>query len=144
MYVNVDPSNTACVAALQTYEMCVKDLYKGDILEPKCLFVSPEANRRSMKEKSTNFILSPPRIPELWCRTFNYAMSYVWANNMEVQDALHVRKGLVPYWSRCNRTLSYTKNVPSVVQVNRYLSTKRLVLLVESGDRDMVVPFVGT
>ncbi|XP_021643002.2 serine carboxypeptidase-like 18 [Hevea brasiliensis] len=147
-YVDVDPSNTACVAALGTYEMCIKDLYTNDILEPSCVFAShrenPETVRRSAKENPKNFILSPPRIPELWCRNFNYVLAYVWSNNLEVQDALHVRKGAVSTWQRCNQTLSYTKDVQSVIDVHRYLSNKGLEVLVQNGDRDMVVPFVAT
>ncbi|KAJ0011152.1 hypothetical protein Pint_33645 [Pistacia integerrima] len=148
-YVNIDPANTKCVAAYELYEKCVKDLFRNDILEPKCTFASPDVDQREMphralQEDHTNFILSPPKIPDLWCRTFNYALSYMWANNDQVQDALHIRKGYVKDWKRCNKSISYTKDVLSVVDVHRYLSTKRLQVLVESGDRDMVVPFVGT
>ncbi|XP_044489158.1 serine carboxypeptidase-like 18 isoform X2 [Mangifera indica] len=132
----------------ELYE-CVKDLYRSDILEPKCTFASPnvdqeEMPRRALQENPANFILSPPKIPDFWCRNFNYALSYMWANNDQVQDALHVRKGLVSDWKRCNKSLSYTKDVLSVVDVHRYLSTKGLQVLVECGDRDLVVPFVGT
>uniref|UniRef100_A0A2N9J1G3 Serine carboxypeptidase-like 18 n=1 Tax=Fagus sylvatica TaxID=28930 RepID=A0A2N9J1G3_FAGSY len=147
-YVNVDPSNTECVLALGYYQKCIKDLFRNDILEPKCAFATPKLNteldRRSLEENPTDFILSPPRIPEYWCRNFNYALSYVWSNDDTVQDALHVRKGFVLDWKRCNKSLSYTKDILSVVDVHRYLSKKRLQVLVESGDRDMVVPFVGT
>ena len=147
-YVNVQPSNARCVVALEYYEKCIKELYRNDILEPKCTFASPEAepefSRRSLGENPSNFILSPPRIPDLWCRNFNYALSYIWANNVQVQDALHIRKGLVSEWMRCNKSISYTKNVLSVIDVHRYLSQKHLEVLVDSGDRDMVVPFVAT
>ncbi|KAG8645709.1 hypothetical protein MANES_10G085800v8 [Manihot esculenta] len=135
-YVDVDPSNTACVAALGAYEICIKDLYANDILEPSCVFASesenPPTGQRSAKENPTNFILSPPRIPDLWCRNFNYVLSYVWANNPQVQDALHVRKGTVSTWQRCNLTLSYTEDVRSVIDVHRYLSSKSLELLVQT------------
>ncbi|XP_021642991.2 serine carboxypeptidase-like 18 isoform X2 [Hevea brasiliensis] len=75
---------------------------------------------------------------------FVYEMAYSWANDPLVQDALHVRKGIVSEWVRCNRSLSYEKNVTSVVDVHRYLSTKGLQLLVETGDHDMTTPYVGT
>ncbi|KAF2320833.1 hypothetical protein GH714_031129 [Hevea brasiliensis] len=75
---------------------------------------------------------------------FVYEMAYLWANDPLVQDALHVRKGIVSEWVRCNRSLSYEKNVTSVVDVHRYLSTKGLQLLVETGDHDMSIPYVGT
>ncbi|GMY39427.1 serine carboxypeptidase-like 17, partial [Fagus crenata] len=134
-YVNVDPSNTECVLALGYYQKCIKDLFRNDILEPKCAFATPKLNteldRRSLEENPTDFILSPPRIPEYWCRNFNYALSYVWSNDDTVQDALHVRKGFVLDWKRCNKSLSYTKDILSVVDVHRYLSKKRLQVLVE-------------
>lgn len=52
---------------------CVNDLFTNDILEPNCVFASPRldpavGHHRSMQETPTDFILSPPRIPELWCR----------------------------------------------------------------------------
>lgn len=147
-YVDVEPSNTECVLALAYYKKCTKDLFRNDILEPKCAFASPrlntELNRRSLQEDPTDFLLSPPRIPEYWCRNFNYALAYTWSNDEQVQDALYIRKGNVLDWKRCNKSLSYTKDVQSVVEVHRFLSTLGLNVLVESGDRDMVVPFVGT
>ncbi|KAK4793407.1 hypothetical protein SAY86_023842 [Trapa natans] len=148
-YVYVDPSNTKCTAALAAIERCVKDLFKNDILEPKCAFASPKMNtevgRRSALENPTSgFILSPPRIPDLWCRTFNYAMSYWWSNDAQVQKALNIRPGTVLDWKRCNKSLAYTKDIPSVVYVHRELSKLGLEVLVECGDRDMVVPYVGS
>ncbi|XP_044509714.1 serine carboxypeptidase-like 18 [Mangifera indica] len=148
-YVNIDPSNTKCIAAYEIYKKCVKDLYDNNILEPKCTSASPEKDQgelphRALQENPTNFILSPPKIPDLWCRNFNYALSYMWMNNDQVQDALHIRKGFVSDWKRCNKSLSYTKDVQSVIDIHRYLSTKRLQVLVDGGDRDMVVPFVAT
>lgn len=147
-YVNVDPSNTECWTALGAIKWCVKDLFKNDILEPKCVFASPKMNpeigRRSVQEDTTEFILSPPRIPEYWCRTFNYALSYTWSNDLRVQKALNVRPGTVMDWKRCNKSLAYTKDIQSVVEVHKNLSTLGLEVLVECGDRDMVVPFVGT
>ncbi|CAL5379167.1 unnamed protein product [Camellia sinensis] len=133
-YVNVDPANTAC--------MCIKDLFRNDILEPKCVFASPDpgeepAARRSLQEGPSDLLLSPPMIPDLWCQNFNYVLSYIWSNDDTVQEALHVQKGSVLNWERCNKSLSYTKDILTVVSVHEEL--KEL-----GGDRDMVVPFVGT
>lgn len=149
-YTNVDPANTACVVALEAIHKCTKDLFRNDILEPKCMFESPgprehEPLRRSAEEQGpSNFVIQKPTIPSLWCRTFNYTLSYIWSNDDTVQKALHVRKGPVPYWSRCNQTLSYTKDISTVVPVHQQLKKMKLVVLVECGDRDMVVPYIGT
>ncbi|KAI8027269.1 Serine carboxypeptidase-like 18 [Camellia lanceoleosa] len=148
-YVNVDPANTACMVALGNIKMCIKDLFRNDILEPKCVFTTPDpgeepAARRSLEEGPSDFLLSPPMIPNLWCRNFNYALSYIWANDDTVQEALHVRKGSVLNWKRCNKSISYTKDILTVVPVHEELKELGLEVLVEIGDRDMVVPFVGT
>lgn len=142
-YGDVDPSNTKCLSSLGEIQHCVKDLFRNDILEPKCVFESPEPTRRSLDEKSGDFILNTPKLEEFWCRNFNYALSYIWANDESVQEALNVRVGTVKYWSRCNKSLSYTKDVQSVIDVHRYLSKKQLEVLVEVGDRDLVVPYPG-
>lgn len=142
-YADVDPSNTKCLSSLGEIQHCVKDLFRNDILEPKCVFESPEPTRRSLDEKPGDFILNTPKLEEFWCRNFNYALSYIWANDESVQEALNVRVGTVKYWSRCNKSLSYTKDVQSVIDVHRYLSKKQLEVLVEVGDRDLVVPYPG-
>ena len=41
------------------------------------------------------------------------------------------RQGFVWDWKRCNKSLSYTKDILSVVDVHRYLSKKGLQVLVE-------------
>ncbi|CAL5377528.1 unnamed protein product [Camellia sinensis] len=148
-YLNVDPANTACIVALSNIKTCIKDLFHNDILEPKCVFATPDpgeepAARRSLEEGPSDFLLSPPMIPNLWCRNFNYVLSYIWSNDDTVQEALHVRKGSVLNWERCNKSLSYTKDILTVVPVHEELKELGLEVLVETGDRDMVVPFVGT
>ncbi|XP_027362514.1 serine carboxypeptidase-like 18 [Abrus precatorius] len=147
-YVFVDPSNVECLAAIAEYEKCIKGIWSSDILEPNCELASTQhylqVHKKSLQENPRDFVLSPPRIPQLWCRAFNYALSYSWANDGSVQEALHVRKGKVKEWDRCNKSLSYTYDVQSVVHIHKWLSKRNLTVLVECGDRDMVVPFVGT
>ncbi|KAL2936895.1 Serine carboxypeptidase-like 17, partial [Bienertia sinuspersici] len=58
---------------------------------------------------------------------FNYD---TWENDEAVQDALHIHKGTVNKWSRCNLTMSYTIDQPSVVQVHQNLTNYNLRLLV--------------
>ncbi|CAO2813560.1 unnamed protein product [Amaranthus hypochondriacus] len=145
-YIVVDPDNTQCVLALDDYERCVRGIWQNHILEPKCTLGRPQDDRwtrRSLQEDPNEFILSVPQVSNLWCRDFNYTLSDTWANDNAVQEALHVRKGTINQWSRCNQTISYTKDQPSVVQVHQTLIDKNLRLLVYTGDRDMVVPFVG-
>ncbi|CAL5379181.1 unnamed protein product [Camellia sinensis] len=147
-YVNVDPANTACIVALGKIKTCIKDLFRNDILEPKCAFATPDpgeepAARRSIEEGPSDFLLSPPMIPNLWCRNFNYALSYIWSNDDTVQEAFMFERSILD-WKRCNRSLSYTKDILTVVSVHEELKELGLEVLVETGDRDMVVSFVGT
>ncbi|GMP38603.1 hypothetical protein CsSME_00009783 [Camellia sinensis var. sinensis] len=96
-YYEVDPNQAECFENLQKVSKLTHDINKNCILEPKCTWASPEHNgesdRRSIEEEQENFIFSPPKIPEMWCHNFNYALSYVWANDDSVQQALYVRKG---------------------------------------------------
>ncbi|XP_054788125.1 serine carboxypeptidase-like 9 [Prosopis cineraria] len=152
-FVDVDPSNTACLTALSKYEKNIEEIWTNCPLEPNCAFASPRPElplsvRRSLADQSSDerqFLLSPPKVPsDLWCRAFNYALAYNWANDPGVQEALHVRKGKVKFWSRCNRTISYTKDVQSVIDVHMWLSQRPLEVLLEVGDHDLVVPIVAT
>ncbi|KAL0356909.1 UNVERIFIED_CONTAM: Serine carboxypeptidase-like 18 [Sesamum calycinum] len=55
---------------------------------------------------------------------YNYVTSYVWANDETVQEALHIRKGKVTEWKRCNKSLSYEQDVPSVLKHHQLLNEK--------------------
>ncbi|CAM8901477.1 unnamed protein product [Rhodiola kirilowii] len=152
-YVDVQPSNVECTKALVTYNLLTQDIGKGDILEPSCTERSlryPEkkfAARRFLRKSSGNNLLIeyPDRNLQLeLCRTDNYTLAYIWANDPRVIEALHVRNGTVTEWKRCNESLSYTKDVDSVIPVHKFLSKHDLNVLVQTGDRDMVVPHVAT
>ncbi|KAH7510633.1 hypothetical protein FEM48_ZijujUnG0105800 [Ziziphus jujuba var. spinosa] len=75
---------------------------------------------------------------------YNYIYSYTWANDQNVQNALHVRKGSINQWKRCNKNLSYIKDVPSSFDYHRNLIDKHYRSLIYSGDHDMLIPHVGT
>ncbi|KAH9618295.1 hypothetical protein KSS87_003997 [Heliosperma pusillum] len=145
-YVKVDPDNTECILALDTYERCVNGIWPNHILEPKCSLGRPQDdrwNRRSLVEDTDEFILSTAQSSKLLCRNFNYSLSETWANDKAVREALHVREGTVKRWTRCNKTISYTKDQPSVIHVHQNLAKYNLNVLVTTGDRDMVIPFVA-
>ncbi|XAR52944.1 hypothetical protein NMG60_11021286 [Bertholletia excelsa] len=147
-FYDASPSNPACYENMQKVDRMIKDINKNDILEPKCTWANPdrtgELERRALAEENGDFILSPPRIPEMWCHNFNYALSYVWANDDTVQQALYVRAGTIKDWKRCNKSLDYTMNVPTVLDVHRNLSSYGLQVLIYNGDHDLTVPNTGT
>ncbi|PIA29414.1 hypothetical protein AQUCO_06000054v1, partial [Aquilegia coerulea] len=76
-------------------------------------------------------------------QNYNYLSSYYWANDEVVRNALHVRKGTVGSWARCN-TLSYINDIESVVINHLSLNNRGYHALIYSGDHDMVVPYIGT
>lgn len=145
-YIDVDQTNTDCVLALADYDNCVRYIWPNNILEPKCAVARPQDERwtrRSLQENSDNFILSPLQSANFECPKSDHVLSDIWANDEAVQDALHVRKGTIKQWSRCNKTISYIKDVQSVVHLHQHFTNYSLNVLVDVGDRDMVVPFVA-
>ncbi|TXG64070.1 hypothetical protein EZV62_011064 [Acer yangbiense] len=150
-YYGVTTADSACYENLKLINKCTKDINKNDILEPKCTWASPEPEseplaRRSLEENSEDLmILSTSRIaPDFWCHNFNYSLSYVWANDESVQDALNVTKGTIRDWKRCNKSLDYTYDVTTVLDYHRNFTSKGLQALVYNGDHDFTIPNVGT
>ncbi|KAK4800141.1 hypothetical protein SAY86_025506 [Trapa natans] len=154
-YMNVDPSNLACLYALHNISICTEKIYIAHILEPRCKTLSPRSNtstsifwdKRVMDDEDTAQVISstnPNFLPEQWCRVYGYIYSYIWANDANVQRALHVREGTKEVWQRCNNSISYTENVQSSVPYHYNLTQKSLRALIYSGDHDLAVPYIGT
>lgn len=147
-YFNPDPKNSLCCSALDKFQQLYKELQTSHILEQKCPLVSPKPDnlnrgRRSLEEMKGELLLAP-EAPDLHCRSYAYYLSYHWANNDATKEALHIKKGTVDEWVRCNNSLSYTKNVKSILQYHLNLTRSGYRALVYSGDQDIVVPHVGT
>ncbi|XP_031273265.1 serine carboxypeptidase-like 17 [Pistacia vera] len=150
-YINVDPSNGLCKADLQNVTTCTQNLYLGNILEPDCsIDASPKPKllnwHRSifMEQDFSDSLLSPTRPPTPWCRVYNYYYSYEWANDKTVQRVLGVREGTIKDWARCNKSLSYIKDIPSSLNYHRNLIKRGYRVLIYSGDLDLAIPYVGT
>ncbi|XP_058223275.1 serine carboxypeptidase-like 7 [Rhododendron vialii] len=71
-------------------------------------------------------------------------LSHSWLNNDGVREALHIRKGSIGEWTRCNLGLPYTPNIAESFVYHVNLSTKGYRSLIYSGDHDLIVPFLGT
>ncbi|XP_054776741.1 serine carboxypeptidase-like 18 isoform X1 [Prosopis cineraria] len=153
-YVDVDPSNAACLGDLEVYTQCTNMLNTANVLEPNCARDSPKPMGRDQSalskwdpniiEEDSLELLSTLYNSEPWCRPYNYVFCYIWANDENVQNALHVRKGTKKWWPRCNNSLAYTESVPSTVPYHKNLTNKAFAVLIYSGDHDMVAPYVGT
>ncbi|XAR52292.1 hypothetical protein NMG60_11020276 [Bertholletia excelsa] len=149
-YIDVDPSNAACIRDLDIVNGCIKNIYLAQILEPNCAAASPNStklkwDRRFFQDSPTSFLLPPlPAARKLWCRSYNYVLSDIWANDGLVEEALHVRKGTKEKWVRCNKTLSYAEDLLTSFYYHKNLSHTDLRALIYSGDHDMGVPYVAT
>ncbi|KAL3814330.1 hypothetical protein ACJIZ3_015598 [Penstemon smallii] len=150
-YTNPDPNNYKCLYALQLVKQCTKSIFENHILEPNCKFLSPKHDNDIIKlgpiylEDFPSDFLLVSKQEEPWCRNHNYRTSYVWMNDETVQEALHIRKGIIKHWKRCNRTLSaYESDVESVLKYHQLLNDKGYQILAYSGDHDMNVPYMST
>lgn len=153
-YFNRDPSKTQCNKDLDDVEKCLDGLWPNDILLPKCPEIIPTPNkisadklnshRRDLGENCKDQLSSPSdsKCPA----TSGYTLSYYWANNEHVQNALNVRKGKVKTWFRCNEyDLNYTSSyLDNHIPYHANLSRKGIHSLIYSGDHDTSVPFTGT
>ncbi|XP_039140602.1 serine carboxypeptidase-like 18 isoform X2 [Dioscorea cayenensis subsp. rotundata] len=145
---NENLTSTLCAEILQVVNKLLGELNIGHILEPKCPPASPKprnlAGERRFLKNEQNMLIVPPPAPPLKCRSYAYYLSYIWANNDAVRDALHIQKGTVPEWIRCNDYLQYAYDLPSSVKYQQKLTSQGYRALVYSGDHDLVIPHIGT
>ncbi|KAK4352209.1 hypothetical protein RND71_027727 [Anisodus tanguticus] len=146
-YLNIDPSNTLCLQDVQTFQKLLKRINNPHILEPKCKRYSPRPHqlfgqRRSLDEKFHE-LNNLQQLPALKCRTDWYKLSYHWADDGQVRDALNIRKGTIGKWERC-ATLQFQKTVMSSIPYHASLSSKGYRSLIYSGDHDKAVTFQST
>ncbi|KAL3730236.1 hypothetical protein ACJRO7_027270 [Eucalyptus globulus] len=147
-FINVNESNAACVDDLKIVTMCLEKLDRANILEPNCFYSTPKSTvdgkwDQSVVNRDPTFLASP-QLPGVWCRVYNYMLSYTWANDRAVQEALHVRPGTIRKWARCNESLSYEYSIREVVDYHKELLKRGYRALIYSGDHDMTIPYVGT
>ncbi|KAG1341811.1 serine carboxypeptidase-like 18 [Cocos nucifera] len=143
------PRNEQCANHLQSINECIEGINTAHILEPLCPFASPKPSmvaaysRRLLKEDVKEFPLLKSDLA-LECRTSGYLLSYCWADNDTVREALNIHEGTVQHWQRCNYGLPYAHDIPSSLKFHLNLTSRGYRALVYSGDHDMAVPFVGT
>eukprot|EP00257_Ricinus_communis_P012552 XP_002535430.3 serine carboxypeptidase-like 17 [Ricinus communis] len=148
-YVNVNPSNTNCVSAMNAFYEMTRDICIIQVLEPNCQIARPRTKgaqgRRTLDEEDLQDLnISGLNKSAYWCRSYYYVLSDIWANNKRVREALHVREGTTGVWTRCNFSVAYTKSVTSTIDYHKYFSKQNLRALVYSGDHDMNIPHIAT
>uniref|UniRef100_A0A1D1ZIQ2 Serine carboxypeptidase-like 18 n=1 Tax=Anthurium amnicola TaxID=1678845 RepID=A0A1D1ZIQ2_9ARAE len=141
------PTTTECAENLDVVKNFLSEIEIPYILESKCPpDFEPKAirgYRRSIQLYTGEKLIVPP-VPDVDCREYIYYLIYYWANNDFVRNALHVQKGTVNGWQRCNNDLDYTREIESSVAYQFNLTSSGYRALVYSGDHDAVVPFLGT
>ncbi|ESQ33621.1 hypothetical protein EUTSA_v10007570mg [Eutrema salsugineum] len=146
-YVKVDPTNTQCLKLMEDYNKCVSRINEGFILIPLCDLASP--NPFSMENVGRrnlgSLVRSDLSLPTPDCYMYRYVLATHWANDEDVRKALHVVKGSIREWVRCDWDMAYEKDIKSSVPYHLNNSMKGFYRsLVYSGDHDMMVPFLGT
>ncbi|XP_048497287.1 serine carboxypeptidase-like 7 isoform X4 [Beta vulgaris subsp. vulgaris] len=140
-YQDVDMDNINCTLNLQAISYNLDPLFDAHVLKPKCI-----------SDKT-------------WCQESIYGLLYNWANDIQVQAALHIQEGTKRYWIRCNKTLAYEYNVESTVGYHQNLTQEFIHVLIyrdeeehvkhlervlkllehcQCGDQDMKISYVGT
>ncbi|KAG0543371.1 hypothetical protein BDA96_02G184800 [Sorghum bicolor] len=144
-----------CTNSLNAIDECVKGISEFHVLEPNCAYASPyQYNVLKLKTSSgvqkmqqlLDSTIEGLHLSEIstQCRTMLYTLSRLWANNATVREALGIHKGTVPLWLRCNKGITYVKDIQSSVKYHLDVTTKGYRSLVYSGDHDMAVPYIGT
>ncbi|CAH9080704.1 unnamed protein product [Cuscuta epithymum] len=149
-FLNINPENVKCYNNYQTFRLLTDEVNENQILEARCeesnllMPIQKEFGRsRLLLEKSKN-IIGLDALPFVKCRSDWYDLSKYWANDESVRDALHVRKGSLERWSRCNKELDYVFTRYDVIPYHLNLSIKGYRSLVYSGDHDFVIAFLST
>ncbi|XVF17499.1 hypothetical protein REPUB_Repub10bG0128100 [Reevesia pubescens] len=150
-YVEVDVSNVNCAKDLHAISVCTARISEMHILEPYCpsefdALDNLENNRKYFFEtyEDSLHLTTESEYPQFGCRNYYCYLCKVWANDISVQKSLHIRKGTVKEWVRCNKSLDYDYDVPSSVSYHLHLNTRGYRALIYSGDHDAAVPYVGT
>ncbi|KAL1189341.1 Serine carboxypeptidase-like 8 [Cardamine amara subsp. amara] len=119
-YYDVDPRNTKCLKLVEEYHKCTDRINIHHTLTPDC--------------DVTN-VTSPN------CYYYPYHLIECWANDESVREALHVIKGSIGKWVRCNRNLSYNHDIRNSIPYHVNNSIRGYRSLIYSGDHDITIPF---
>nr|GLL18295.1 serine carboxypeptidase-like 17 isoform X1 [Ipomoea trifida] len=139
-YQSVDPSNAKCLQDINTFNELINGLDGAQILDWTCGFaVTMVDDIASQRRRSLHQQLNHHPLSAIKCHIDWYRLSYYWADNESVRDALHIKKGSIGSWTRCNLKLQYKTTTWNSIPYHANLSAKGY-----SGDHDMMVPFLST
>ncbi|WOH06976.1 hypothetical protein DCAR_0626405 [Daucus carota subsp. sativus] len=132
----------------ELYE-CTNGINKYHILEKNCPRDAPQLRRslsngkRTFTDRFEETSLSAVSVSD--CSVDARWLFGHWLNDELVQNALHIRKGTIGTWVRCNRdSLDFQMIITDVRAYHANLSAKGYKSLIYSGDHDFLVPFQST
>ncbi|KAH7689748.1 Peptidase S10 serine carboxypeptidase protein [Dioscorea alata] len=143
------PRNEQCDKNMELMDKCLAGINPVNVLDPVCPFASPKpvrfnADRTLLEEQTMKELHLTKSDLSKDCKTSGYLLAANWANNDTVRKALGIHEGTVKQWQRCDRSMPYTSNYPSVVEYHLDLTKRGYTALIYSGDHDMNAPHVGT
>ncbi|MCL7036468.1 hypothetical protein MKW94_000328 [Papaver nudicaule] len=101
--------------------------------------------RRSLVTATERVLAEKHLLPFGCIQEYWKVLTEYWANNDAVQKALHVRKGTIRKWLRCDKGAPYKRwEIKSSIEYHQNISTKGYRSLIYSGDHDMTVPHIST
>ncbi|KAI3697618.1 hypothetical protein L6452_30713 [Arctium lappa] len=107
------------------------------ILDPNCSAFSFSIKLPSQRFKEQQSLSG------FYCRDELDRVTEYWANDDNVREALHIRKGSKGDWVICNAD-NFTRTLDDVRAYHLNLSKKGYRSLIFSGDHDMIVPHQST
>nr|ACF86146.1 unknown [Zea mays] len=158
-YVAPDPTNARCASAMMAINMVTFAVNPVHILEPFCgaavragggsIFQGYGGGaRRSMLVRDDvrhpGFFAKQRLGLPVECRDNGYRLSYIWADDPEVREALGILEGSIGSWSRCTMLSHYRHDVTTVIPYHVNLTKAGYRALVYNGDHDLDMTFVGT
>lgn len=158
-YVAPDPTNARCASAMMAINMVTFAVNPVHILEPFCgaavradggsIFQGYGGGaRRSMLVRDDvrhpGFFAKQRLGLPVECRDNGYRLSYIWADDPEVREALGIHEGSIGSWSRCTMLSHYRHDVTTVIPYHVNLTKAGYRALVYNGDHDLDMTFVGT
>ncbi|KAK1257628.1 Serine carboxypeptidase-like 2 [Acorus gramineus] len=76
--------------------------------------------------------------------SYGFMLSYYWANDKTVREALYIKKGTVKEWIRCNKRDHYVSDISNSLPYHFNVTTRGYRAFIYSGDHDMQLPHLGT
>ncbi|XP_062201388.1 serine carboxypeptidase-like 2 [Phragmites australis] len=144
-YKRPEPTNARCANAMLAINLVTFAVNPVHILEPFCgaavransIFPDGDGDggRRSM--------LDDLKLP-VECRDNGYRLSYIWADDPEVRQALGIHDGSIGSWSRCTSLTHFRHDIATAIPYHVNLTKAGYRALVYNGDHDLDMTFVGT